>query len=120
VKNGSRAGTVEACVADPQFSGSTVRNNGVGAAPFRRELELVYVFEGDRPEFLFRIGPAGFKSVAALQEHLAVWPAGSELKWAPGCERFGDEPLLSSEADMAAFKAFLAQRGIRFVLVPSG
>jgi hypothetical protein len=123
VKNGSRAGTVAACVADPAFAGSTVRNGGVGgasAAPFQREMELVYVFEGDRPDFLFRVGQAGFRSVAALQEHLATWPAGSELKWAPGCEFFGDEPLLSSEADMAAFRAFLAQRQIRFVLVPSG
>ena len=30
VKNGSRAGTVDACVADPGFAGPTVRRGGVG------------------------------------------------------------------------------------------
>jgi len=49
-----------------------------------------------------------------------TWPPGSELRWAPGCERVGGEPLLSSEQDMRDFRKFLEQRGIRFVLVPSG
>lgn len=90
------------------------------STPVQRELQLVYVFEGAEPEFIFVIGQSGFKSVAALKEHLTTWAPGSELKWAPGCVRFGDEPLLSSEKDMEDFKAFLAKRGIAFVLVPSG
>ena len=84
------------------------------------ELQLVYVFEGKQPEFIFVIGQAGFKSVASLKKHLETWPAGSELKWAPGCVRFGGEPLLSSDKEMQAFRAFLAERGIALVLVPSG
>ena len=90
------------------------------AGPVKRELQLIYVFENPKPEYIFVIGQAGFKSVAALKAHLETWPAGSELRWAPGCERFGDEPLLSSEAEMKAFRAFLAKRKITFVLVPSG
>lgn len=30
VRNGSRPGTVDACVADPSFAGRTVRRGGVG------------------------------------------------------------------------------------------
>jgi hypothetical protein len=73
-----------------------------------------------KPEFLFVIGQSGFKSVASLEKHLATWPSGSELRWAPGCDRVGGEPLLSSEEEMGKFREFLEQRGIRFVLVPSG
>jgi hypothetical protein len=88
--------------------------------PVRRELQLIYVFEGEAPEFLFVIGQSGFKSVESLKKHLETWPPGSELEFAPGCIRIGGEPLLSSEKEMAAFKAFLAQHEIKFVLVPSG
>jgi hypothetical protein len=88
--------------------------------PVKRELQLIYVFEGQKPEFIFVIGQTGFKSVASLEEHLKTWAPGSELRWAPGCVRVGAEPLLSSEKDMQGFRDFLAGRGIRFVLVPSG
>jgi len=88
--------------------------------PVKHELELIYVFEGSTTEFIFVIGQSGFRSVEALKQHLETWPAGSELRWAPGCVRLGGEPLLSSEEEMEAFSAFLAQRGIKFVLVPSG
>lgn len=33
VRAGTRSGTVDACVADPQFVGDTVRNGGVGGQP---------------------------------------------------------------------------------------
>lgn len=88
--------------------------------PTKGELQLIYVFEGPKIEFLFVIGQVGFKSVTALERHLESWAPGSELKWAPGCERLGEEPLLSSEKDMKAFRAFLTKRGIHFTLVPSG
>lgn len=88
--------------------------------PVQRELQLIYVFGEPQTEFIFVIGQSGFKSVAALEQHLKTWPPGSELRWAPGCERLGGEPLLSSEAEMQAFRAFLAERSIKFVLVPSG
>ena len=88
--------------------------------PVKRELQLIYVFEGPTTEFLLVIGQSGFRSVASLKQHLERWPAGSELRWAPGCVRLGSEPLLSSEEELEAFRVFLAQRGINFVLVPSG
>jgi len=90
------------------------------STPVKGELQLIYLFEGPKPEYLFVIGQSGFRSIAALKEHLKTWPRGSELRWAPGCERLGDEPLLSSEQEMEAFRAFLRDRGITFVLVPSG
>ena len=88
--------------------------------PVKRELQLIYIFEGEKTEFIFAIGQSGFRSVASLERHLETWPRGSELRWAPGCERLGGEPLLSSAEEMKAFRAFLAKRGITFVLVPSG
>ncbi|MCI0419340.1 MAG: hypothetical protein L0312_08990 [Acidobacteria bacterium] len=65
-----------------------------GAEPVKRELQLIYVFDGQKTEYIFVIGQSGFKSVAALKQHLETWAPGSELKWAPGCERFGDERWL--------------------------
>jgi hypothetical protein len=94
--------------------------DGPEREPVKRELQLVYVFEGQQPEFIFVIGQSGFKSVSSLEAHLATWSPGSELRWAPGCVRIGGEPLLSSEREMQKFRDFLAERGIRFVLVPSG
>jgi len=88
--------------------------------PTNYRLELVYVFEADSREFIFAIGNAGFKSVASLKKYLSTLPPGATLEWAPGCRRLGVEPLLSSEQEMGEFKAFCAERGINFILVPSG
>ena len=84
------------------------------------ELRLIYVFDEPKTAFIFVIGQSGFTSARSLKRYLETWPTGSELKWAPGCIRFGGEPLLSSEEEMKAFRAFLRKKGIRFVLVPSG
>jgi hypothetical protein len=89
--------------------------------PAELEMQLVYIFE-DRPDpgYVFVIGQSGFRSVESLKKYLATLPRGTELRWAPGCKRFGGEPLLSSEKDMKDFEAFLSGHGIRFVLVPGG
>ena len=88
--------------------------------PIKGELRLIYVFDEPKTTFIFVIGQSGFTSAKSLKRYLETWPPGSELKWAPGCIRFGGEPLLSSEEEMNAFRAFLKKRGIQFVLVPSG
>ena len=88
--------------------------------PFKGELRLIYIFDGPKTAFIFVIGQSGFTSAKSLKRYLETWPPGSELKWAPGCVRFGGQPLLSSEEEMKAFRAFLKTRGIRFVFVPSG
>ena len=88
--------------------------------PIKGELRLIYVFDEPKTTFIFVIGQSGFRSAKSLKRYLETWPPGSELKWAPGCVRFGGEPLLSSEEEMKAFRAFLKTRGIRFVFVPSG
>jgi len=88
--------------------------------PIKGELRLIYVFDEPKMAFIFVIGQSGFTSAKSLKRYLETWPPGSELKWAPGCVRFGGEPLLSSEEEMKAFRAFLKTRGIRFVFVPSG
>ena len=84
------------------------------------ELQLVAIFETPETEFVFVIGGSGFKTVAGLKDFLASRPRGTTLKWSPGCVRIGAEPLLSSDADMEDFKAFCAEHGIDFILVPSG
>ena len=88
--------------------------------PIKGELRLIYVFDEPKMACIFVIGQSGFTSARSLKRYLETWPPGSELKWAPGCVRFGGEPLLSSEEEMKAFRAFLKTRGIRFVFVPSG
>ena len=88
--------------------------------PRKVELSLVAIFESDKPEYVFVIGQAGFKSVETLESYLGTLPAGSEVTWNPGCIRNGGEPLLSSDEAMKSFREFLEKRGIKFVLVPSG
>ena len=88
--------------------------------PPKFRMELVYIFEGEATEYIFVIGGTGFKSVESLKEFLRSLPPGSNLEWAPGCRRMGNEPLLSSEQEMEEFKAFCAERNINFLLVPSG
>ena len=89
-------------------------------APVQYELRLIHIFEGKEPQHIFVIGDSGFTSVESLKAFLGTLPPGSEIRWAPGCERFGREPLLSSEKDMEEFRTFLQEKGISFVLVPSG
>ena len=84
------------------------------------ELRLVYLFDGPQTEFVFVIGNTGFRSVAALRGFLASRPAGTSLRWSPGCIRMGGEPLLSSDSEMDEFREFCREHEIDFVLVPSG
>ncbi|MCM3869682.1 MAG: hypothetical protein ND895_03140 [Pyrinomonadaceae bacterium] len=88
--------------------------------PPKYRMELVYIFEGSSTEFIFVVGNAGFRSVAALKNYVRNLPPGSRLEWAPGCMRLGGEPLLSSEQEIEEFKAFCEEKNIDFVLVPSG
>jgi hypothetical protein len=83
-------------------------------------MEVAKVFDQEATEFVFVIGKVAFKSVDSLKKFLSSVPPGSTLEWAPGCVRWGDEPLLSSDVDMQDFKAFCAEKNIKFVLVPSG
>ena len=98
---------------------------GTGAArpaepPPAYELNLVYLFDGPETEFVFVIGNTGFRSLSSLEAFLAARPAGTTLRWSPGCVRLGGEPLLSSETEMEEFRAFCREHQIDFVLVPSG
>ena len=90
------------------------------AEPLVYEMRLVYIFETVPTEHIFVIGDSGFKTVASLEKFVATLPGGTTLRWSPGCERFGDEPLLSSERDMARFVAFCRAHRVNFILVPSG
>ena len=99
------------------------RSFSASAAPVRGEtyeLQLVYIFETNPTEYLFVIGQSGFKTIASLERFVATLPAGTTLRWSPGCVVLGGEPLLSSRADMAQFREFCAAHHIDFVLVPSG
>ena len=84
------------------------------------ELNLVHLFNGPETEFVFVIGNTGFRSLSSFEAFLATRPAGTTLRWSPGCVRLGGEPLLSSETEMEEFRAFCREHQIDFVLVPSG
>lgn len=63
--------------------------------------EMKLVFVGEAPvEYLFVVGNSGFRTVDALKTFLSGLPVGATLTWNPGCVRFGNEPLLSSEHEM--------------------
>ena len=96
------------------------QENGQSPPPPKYRLELVYISDVASREYMFVVGKVGFKSVASLKKFLSDLPSDSILEWAPGCIRWGDEPLLSSEEDMEDFKAFCVAKKINFILVPSG
>jgi hypothetical protein len=73
--------------APPAYAGQT-------EPPVKYELRLIHVFDGKQPEYIFAIGDSGFRTVESLKTFLGTLPAGSEIRWAPGGERFGNEPLL--------------------------
>jgi hypothetical protein len=83
-------------------------------------MELTAAFDGTAPRFGFTVDERRFDSVETLKAHLARLPRGSIVVWAPGCKRFGGEPLLSSQRDMEEFRAFLESHGIELNLIPSG
>lgn len=83
-------------------------------------MELTYAFDGAAPRFGFMVDERRFDSVETLKAHLARLPRGSVVTWAPGCERLGGEPLLSSERAMDEFRAFLETHGVELNLIPSG
>lgn len=100
------------------------RESKAPPAPPRYRMDVVYIFEArnsaSEPESIIAIGNSGFRSLAALRQFVATLPRGTVLEWAPGCERLGGELLLSSDKDMEEFKALCKDRGIVFILHPSG
>lgn len=65
-------------------------------------------------------GRGTFASVADLRVFLEKQPKGTVLTWDAGCKRSSDQPLLSNEKDLAAFKAFCTAHGLELVMPPGG
>ena len=88
--------------------------------------ELALVWVADRamkkePAYIFTINNVvGFSTVVDLKKYIETMPKGSILRWAPGCDRMGDEPLLASEKDLKEFKSFCEKHDIELVMIPSG
>ena len=80
-------------------------------------MEFLFIIQSMNPE---GGQPVAFKTVDSLKKFIMDLPPGSALTWAPGCDRFGQEPLLSSEEAMASFKAFCRERKVELVIIPSG
>ena len=55
-----------------------------------------------------------------LKTFLEQQPKGTVVTWDPGCRRMGNEPLLSNDKDLTAFKAFFASQGLELVILPGG
>jgi hypothetical protein len=88
--------------------------------PVVYELRLIRMADTQSPQYVFAVGNSGFSSAEALKRFIPKLPTGSTLRWDPGCKRGGDEPLLSSKAEMDAFAEVCRKAGIRLELVPSG
>ena len=86
-------------------------------------MSLAYVADSgvEKQKYVIVInGSLAFISTEGFMEYVGKLPAGTELTWAPGCCRTGNEPFLSSEVDMGKLQKFLSDRKVKFVLVPSG
>ena len=92
--------------------------------PEKLTLTLAWIADSEGSasmEYVFVIdGLVAYRTLEGLKKYISGLPKGSLLTWAPGCDRMGNEPLLSSREEMEKFKAFCESRGINFILVPSG
>lgn len=102
------------------FLQAHAQENDHSPPPPKYQLELIRIIDVDSTEFVFVVGKLGFKSVASLKKFLSTLPPGATLEWGPGCLRYGDEPLLSSEQDLEEFRAFCIAKKINFIILPSG
>ncbi len=101
---------------------NTVSAQNNANEPSKYRMEQVYIFEEAKPiEYIFVLnGSVGFKSVKALKKFIEKLPPETIIEWRPSCEVLGDEPLRSSEKEMADFKAFCESKKVKFILVPTG
>jgi hypothetical protein len=107
-------------VATVVLTASGTKGEAETLDPMTYKMQLVWMVGTEPSEWVFVVGHVGFKSLDSFKEFVGRLPKGSTLEWAPGCKRMGGEPLLSSEEEMEGFRKFCEERGIRFVLVPSG
>jgi hypothetical protein len=92
------------------------------AKPAKVILTQVRVADSGLPfQYIFLLDHStAYRTVEGLKKGLAGYPAGSTVTWEPGCDRIGDEPLLSSPAAMKDFADHCRSLGLTFILVPSG
>ena len=88
--------------------------------PIHFKMQMFRVLEGEKDEYFFAIGQAGYKSLESLKNGIANLPSGSILEWDPGCKRTGKDPLLSSEKDLEEFRRFCEQHGIKLEMGRGG
>ena len=90
------------------------------SAPMIYPMKIIYIFEAEKPEFIFVVGNAGFKSIASLKDWIKNLPPRTTLEFDMTCRRLGNEPLISSEEEMDDFKNFCKQHNINLVIRPAG
>lgn len=90
--------------------------------PENLTMTLAWIADAGEPkQYVFVInGVVAYNTLDGLKTYLKNLPKGSSLTWAPGCCRFGNEPLLGSADEMKKFMEFCESIGITFTLVPSG
>ena len=84
------------------------------------ELRLIRIFDGPRTDYVFAVNEVGFRSVSGLKRFVVHQERGTVLRWAPGCERTGDEPLLARPRRLDTFRRFCRRHGVELVVVPAG
>jgi hypothetical protein len=92
--------------------------------PDHLTLTLGWIADSDKPgerEYLFVLnGIVAYRTLEGLRNHVKGLPKGSTIRWAPGCCRMGDEPLLSSPEELDRFKTFCDSCGVTLDIIPSG
>ena len=83
-------------------------------------MELKYNGDAKRHWWTFKLGENEFSTLEEMKKFIKNMPKGSKITWPLPCIRMGDEPLLSSEAEMESFKKFCGDNGVTLVVLPSG
>ena len=87
-----------------------VVSKATGKKPEKLTMTLAWIADSEKPdakEYVFVInGLVAYKTLDGLKRYIKGLPKGSSVTWAPGCDRIGNEPLLSSEKDMREFEKY--------------
>ena len=108
------------CTVNAKAENNLSANQQRVEAPVTYQMNLVYIFETEKPEVILVVGNAGFKSIASLKNWLRNLPSGTTLEFDMTCRQRGNEPLVSSEEEMNDFKNFCKQHNINLVIRPAG
>lgn len=74
---------------------------------------------GKKPEYVLLMGNLAYRSIEELKKGVSRLPKGTRITWAPSCCLTGGEPLHNEEG-FSDLRDHCREKGIEFVVIPSG